>query len=57
MDEDLAFREARLSFGDVVKMGAAGAVVYGAVAMFGVAAVIGLAGLTVGYLFARTTKY
>jgi hypothetical protein len=56
MDQDLAFREYRLPWKGIAALAGASIAVYAAVAYAGVAAVCGIAGLTVGYLVARTTK-
>lgn len=57
MDNDLAFRESRVTWRGVVMLGAAGAIVYTAITLFGSVVVGVLAGVTVGYILARTTNF
>lgn len=56
MDE-LAVRDARLGWRGVAILGAVCTVAYAAVSAYGELAAGVIAGLTVGYLFARCTKY
>jgi hypothetical protein len=56
MDE-LQLRDARLGWRGVAILGALGAAAYAATALYGELAIGVMAGLTVGYLFARCTKY
>lgn len=56
MDPDLAFREARIGWRGVVALVGAGGAAYAAVDHSGIAAVMGIAGLTVGYVLAYVTK-
>lgn len=57
MDQDLAFREARIGWRGVLWLGGASASAYAIVAYGGLAGLTLIAGLTVGYLVARTTKF
>jgi hypothetical protein len=57
MDQDLAFREYRIGFKGVAWLAGASVAVYALVAVTGVAGVVVIAGMTIGYLVARTTKF
>lgn len=57
MDNDLAFRESRVTWRGVVMLGAAGAIVYTAITLFG-SVIVGLvAAVTVGYLLGKTNIF
>lgn len=56
MDQDLAFREARIGWRGIAWLAAVSIGVYAGVYFGGLPAATALGGLTVGYLVARTTN-